>query len=195
MIAALREKIWLRRAVFVGANLAVAALAIGALVMPIWDAFAARDNRIMEQRALLARLEGIAAQEPRIRAIARETEAQVNTGEFLRGANEGVISADQQTRLKAMAESAGARLRSVQSLPAKTSDQIRYTGVRMDLSGPIQAIQRALHAVENGKPYLFVAAASIKVSPLASQSGTAQEPVIEAQFDVYGAVQPEGGER
>jgi general secretion pathway protein M len=192
MIARWQDNVWLRRAVFAGVNAAAAALVVGALVLPACDFFAARDARIAEQRALLARLQGVVAQEARIQAMAGETDAQAQAGEFLRGANEGVVSADLQTRLKTVAEGAGARLRSVQALPANTRDEIRYIGSRMELTGSIQAIQRTIHAVESGKPYLFVTAATIKSSPMMQQAASAQEPVVDAQLDLYGAVQPEG---
>jgi len=196
MIGPWRNTWWLARAVFVAGNVMVAAAVIGLVIVPAVDFFAARDNRIAEQRALLARLQGIIAQEAHIEAIARETETQTQAGEFLRGPNEGVISADLQTRLKTMAETAGARLRSVQALPAADKDQIRYIGARMELSGPIQTILRAVQAVEAGKPYLFVTGAALKSSPMTSQPGSpAQEPMIDAQVDIYGAVQVEARSR
>ena len=67
-----------------------------------------------------------------------------------------MVVADLQTRLKAIAEAAGARLRSVQSLPPKTKDEVRYVGARLDVYGTVEAIQRTVYAVEAGKPYLFV---------------------------------------
>jgi general secretion pathway protein M len=194
-----RERPWLRRAAFVAGNL-VAALALVALfVVPVRDFFAERDARIASQRTLLSRLSAIAAQESRVQAAAREAAAQVEHGEFLVGTNEGVIVADLQTRLKTMAEAAGARLRSVQSLPPKTRDDVRYVGARLDVYGPVAAIQRTLHAVETGTPFLFVGAAVIRTAATVNTQGLpnapAQEPVIDAQFDVFGAAHMKGREQ
>jgi hypothetical protein len=47
---------------------------------------------------------------------------------------------------------------------------------------------RAVYAIESTKPYLFVTAASLKSSPI-SRQGPAEEPVLQAQLDIYGATQ------
>src|SRR5262249_31321417 len=137
-----RERPWLRRAIFVAGNFIVAVMIAAFVVMPVQAFFAERDVQILSQRTLLARFAAIAAQRARVQAAAREADAQVEHGEFIVGTNEGVIVADLQTRLKAMAEAAGARLRSVQSLPPKTREEVRYVGARLEVHGSIAAIQR-----------------------------------------------------
>jgi general secretion pathway protein M len=191
-----RERPWLRRSAFIGGNVAAALAVAGFLVMPVQAFFAERDAQIASQRTLLARFAAVAGQQTRVEAAARAADTQVENGEFLVGTNEGVIVADLQTRLKAMAEAGGVRLRSVQSLPPKTRDEVRYVGARLDISGPLAAIERTLHAVEAGRPYLFVDAAVVRVAPPTNAPGppnaTAQEPVIDAQVDIFGAVQLKG---
>jgi general secretion pathway protein M len=191
-----RERPWLRRSAFIGGNVAAALAVVGFLVLPVQAFFAERDGKIATQRTLLARFAAVAGQQGRVEAAAHEADAQAENGEFLVGTNEGVIVADLQTRLKTIAEAGGARLRSVQSLPPKTRDEVRYVGARLDISGPLAAIQRTLHAVEAGTPYLFVDAAVVRVAPptnaVALPNATAQEPVIDAQLDVFGAVQLKG---
>jgi general secretion pathway protein M len=195
LMKAWRDQPRLRRAAFLAGNLAAALTVLALLVMPVRDVFAERDERIAAQRALRARLTAIAAQESRVQAVARQADAQVEHGEFLVGTNEGVIVADLQTRLKALAEAAGARLRSVQSLPPKSKDDVRYVGARLDVFGPVEAIQRAIYAVETGKPYLFVGVAVIRAAPPVNTQGLAHvaaEPKIDAQLDIFGAVQLKG---
>ena len=191
-----RERPWLRRAAFIGGNFAAAFAVAGLLVVPVQMFFAERDEQIASQRSVLARLAAVAGQQTRVEAVVRETDAQVDTGEFLAGTNEGVIVADLQTRLKATAEAGGARLRSVQSLPPKRRDEVRYVGARLDIYGPMAAIQRTLHAIEAGIPYLFVDAAVVRATPTVSaqalSNANAQEPMIDAQLDVFGAVQAKG---
>jgi general secretion pathway protein M len=190
-----RERPWLRRLAFIGGNATAALAFAGFLVMPVQAFFAERDAQIVSQRALLARFAAVAGLQTRVEAAAREADAQVETGEFLAGSNEGVIVADLQTHLKTIAEAGGARLRSVQSLPPKTRDEVRYVGARLDINGPLAAIQRTLHALESGTPYLFVDAAVVRVAPPTNAqvpNATPQEPVIDAQLDVFGAVQLKG---
>lgn len=194
MIHRWRDHPWLRRAAFLAANLAAGLAIAGFIVMPAHDFFADRNAAIAEQRALLARFKAIADQEPAVQAIARQTGAEMGRGEFLAGPNEGVVNADLQARLKAMAEATGARLRSVQGLPPKVDDRVRYIGSRIVIYGTIQSIQRAIHAMESGKPYLLVTDAVLKSSqPIARAPGpvVAEEPVVEAQLDIFGAVEVE----
>jgi general secretion pathway protein M len=198
LAAAWRDRPWLRRAAFVAGNFTAALMIAALVVAPVQGFFAERAAQIASQRTLLARFAAMAAQQTRVEAAAREAEGQTEQGEFLVGTNEGVIVADLQTRLKTMAEAAGARLRSVQSLPAKTREDVRYVGARLDVFGPIAAIQRTLHAVEAGAPYLFVDAAVVRaapsVNPAALANAAAQEPVIDAQIDVFGPVHLKGRE-
>jgi general secretion pathway protein M len=183
-----------RGALFVLGNLAVCAVIVGALVMPTHAFFADRDNRISDKRKVLARLSAIAAQAASVQSIASDTSAQMRGGEFLIGPNENVISADLQTRLKAITEASGARSRAVQALAVKTDDQVRYGGSRIEIFGPLQSIQRAIYAIESAKPYLFITGATIKGLPPGSRPGVAEEPIIQAQLDIFGAIQVNGRE-
>jgi hypothetical protein len=179
----------LRKATFLAVNLVAGLALYGLVVAPVWALFSARDATIADQRVLLARLAAMAGQEPNVQAAARDTAEELKRGELLIGPNDGVINADLQTRLKTMAMQAGARLRSVQGLPATTSEQLRYAGARLEIQGTLRSIQRALHAIESGRPYLFVTAAALKLAPGAHNPR--EEPLIEARLDVLGAMQIE----
>ena len=175
-----------RAALFIAGNLVFWGLAISIIVMPVLSFFADREGRIDQQRRVLARLTAIAAQASSIQSIISETKAQIESGEFLTGTNENVISADLQTRLKEMTEAAGARPRAVQALPAQTVNLIRYTGSRLEISGSLQSIVRSMHAIESSKPYLFITGAALKILPPTRQA-VAEEPVVQAQLDIFGA--------
>jgi general secretion pathway protein M len=175
-----------RRILFILANLAILVSVIGGLIMPIQSVFSDRDAQIADQQRLLARLNAIVAQASHVESFVSDTNAQLQSGEFLTGANENVIGADLQTRLKSMTEWAGARSRSIQTLPARTIDQIRYGGVRIDLTATLPALMRTVYAIESAKPYLFVVAASLRSSPVSPQ-GRVEEPLLQAQLDIYGA--------
>jgi hypothetical protein len=103
--------------------------------------------------------------------------------------------ADLQTRLKSTIEQGGARLRSVRVLPGQTIDQVRYIGSRIEIYGSLPAIHRAIHAVEAAKPHLFIGGAVLKPAPPAGKPGVAEEPIIEAQLDVFGATRIEASGR
>ena len=177
-----------RRALFVLGNLAAGVAIAGIVVLPVYALFADRENRIEAQKKVLVRLAAIAAQAAHVQSIVSDTNAQMQGGEFLAGPNENVISADLQTRLKAMAEAGGAKLRAVQALPVKTVDQSRYSGSRIEIFGSLQAIVKAVHSIESSKPYLFITGATLKSPPQPRQGGS-EEPVVQAQLDIFGAIQ------
>lgn len=186
------ETPWLRRALFVAVNVAAALVLVTGVLLPVHDLFAEREARIEELRGLLARLEMVAAQGAHVRALAQERGAERTRGEFLTGPNDGVITAELQTRLKGMVQGVGAQVRSVQTIPARTDSGLKYVGSRIEIHGPIQAVQRAIHAVETAKPYLFVSSASLRLVPsVVGRTGGTEEPILQAQLDLVGAVLPE----
>jgi general secretion pathway protein M len=180
-----------RRALFVLGNLVICVAIVGFVLLPVYTLFADRESRIEEQRKVLMRLAAVAEQAANVQSIASDTKAQMQGGEFLVGPNENVISADLQTKLKAVAEAGGAKLRAVQALPVKSVDQIRYSGSRIEIFGSLQSIVKAVHAIESLKPYLFITGAALK-SPPPLRPGVSEEPVVQAQLDVFGAVQVGG---
>jgi Type II secretion system (T2SS), protein M subtype b len=68
-------------------------------------------------------------------------------------------------------------------------------GARIELIGTLAAIQRAIHVVESGKPYLFVTAAALKSSSPVARPDMPSEPAVDAQLDIFGALRPEGTAR
>jgi len=172
---------------FVLAN-AAGLFAVGMVaIYPVLDELRARDALITEQRSTLARLKELANQEGTIQAAAKQ--APGDTGEYLIGANEGVTNANLQTRLKSMVESAGARLRAVRTLTPQNIKQAKLIGSRIEIYGPLLAIHRGINAIETSQPYLFIQGALIKLAPPpANTPSISEEPVFDAQLDVFGAL-------
>lgn len=175
-----------RTVFFVACNLAVLAVCLWAFA-PVYDLVTDRDSEIATKREMLARLQSIAAREAEVQAAARQPNAQLDQGEFLAGSNEGVMAADLQTRLKAITERSGARIRTIQGQPTKVGDPIRYIGARLTIFGNLQRVHNTIYAIETEKPYLFVTDAVVKLASPVVRNGTPEEPVIEARLDVFGA--------
>jgi general secretion pathway protein M len=192
MIQIFNDAIVRRRALFIIGNLAACAGVVLVLVVPILTFFADRDERILVQARGLARLSAIAEQASNVQSIIADTSGQMRSDEFLTGPSENVISANLQARLKGITEAAGAHSRAVQALPLKTSDQIRYSGSRIEIFGSLPSIQRAIHAIESAKPYLFITGATLRAPPPATRQGMPEEPIIQAQLDIFGALQVDG---
>jgi general secretion pathway protein M len=177
---------WLRRTVFVALNLAACVAIFLLVAYPIDALLTERDAQIAELSTTLARVSAMASRKADVDALARQVETESDLGEFLAAANEGAANAALQARLKTMTEAVGARIRSVQGLPAKNDGQIKSIGARINLYGALGAVHKAIYAVESGKPYLFVTNASIRLSSPASAQAATTEPVIDAQLDVFG---------
>jgi hypothetical protein len=189
MIRHLGDNIHLRRAVFIAVTLAPIIVAFGMVIQPLRDHFAAQDTQIARQSQMLARLKAIAAYQPKLPNASTAPSAK---GEYLTGPNEGVASASLQARLKIIAQSSGAQLRSIQALAPETDGALRLIGARLDLAGPLKAVHGAIFAIEESKPYFFVTDAAIKLSrDFQAPNSVKTEPIIEARLDVFGAYKAE----
>lgn len=189
MIQLWHQKPKLRGVLFLGGNLLVLVVLVNAVVWPARDFFADRDAQIAHQTGTLARWRAITAQDSAVRTMA--TQIGTDEGEFLSGKNEGVIQAELQSRLKSMVEKAGARLRSIRGLQTQADQTAKYLGSRVELFGPIQAVRQALHTIEAAKPYLFIKGAVMRPSPATGVLGSAHEPTLEVQLDIFGVMRPE----
>lgn len=181
----------LRGIIFLGANFAVVFAIFTLIAAPIYALFAENETEIATQRETLARVAAVASRKSDVAALSRQVDAENDLGEFLAAANEGAANASLQARLKAATEAAGARVRSVQGLPSKSDGQTSFIGARIDLYGPLEAVHKTVHAVESGKPYLFVSNASIRLSTASGTQTPTAEPIVAAQLDVFGALRRE----
>jgi hypothetical protein len=189
MIGKLQDNIHVRRTVFAAVTLAPIIAIFGLIIQPLRDHFAGQDAQIARQSEILARLKAIAAYRPKPGSAAPTPSTK---GEYLTGPNEGVASANLQARLKIIAQTSGAQLRSIQALPAETDGPLRLIGVRLDLAGPLKAVHGVIFAIEDAKPYVFVTEAALKLSrEIQRPDGVKTEPVIEARLDVFGAYKAE----
>lgn len=178
---------WGGRALFVALHAGLAAVLAVALILPLRTMLTERTNGLAERSEVLARYEAIAAHEGTASAFAREVRERNTRGGLLEGGNEGAASAGLQSRLKSKAEGEGATVRSVRALPGRTLGSAQLIGARLEVSGPIEAVAKVVQGIENGQPLLMVTAASLR--PAAQGRARAnEEPVIEAQLDVYGGV-------
>lgn len=173
------------RALFMGFN-ALAFLAAIGLVAASADHVQSQDDEIAQKQQMLERLQAVLAREGEVRAATERIKTQLTEGDFLKGANEGVIAAELQIRLKSVAERNGARVLTMQALTLPADDVLRYIGAKISLVGTHQQLQKAIYEIEADKPYLFIRNASLKLT--AGANGTSTEPTLEAHLDVTGTL-------
>jgi hypothetical protein len=188
-----RKTAWLRGGLFALVNAAAIAGLLCLVAWPIQAFFADRDAEISQQRAVLARLNAIAAQRATVAGLAAQS-ASDGSAEFLQGGNDGVAAANLQTLVKGMVEPTGARLRSVRTLPTKPREDMKFIGVQLEITGTIQAVYQTVRTIESAKPFLFIEGALLRPTQRVAMTppGMGAEPTIDAQLDIVGAMQVEG---
>jgi hypothetical protein len=138
-------------------------------------------------------LQALADREKDVQRLVSDAEAGRELAVFLPGRTDGAASASLQARLKQLAEQAGARVQSIQGLDRRDIGGTNYLGSHLALSGPITAIYGALAAIEASTPYLFVTSISIRAPAMSPDAGQTQDVELNAQLDIFGAMNVSAG--
>jgi general secretion pathway protein M len=181
-----------QRAMFVGVNLLALALFYLIFIEPVRRIIADGAETIRERRQTLARYEAVAAHEEQIQGYARQVSETNGRGELFDGDSEGVISANLQARLKAIAEGAQVTVRSIQVLPEKSFQGVSLVGARLDVAGLHDHVHALARALEGEPPLLIITAATIRSQAMMWGAPQDSEAEIEAQFDVFGGAPQKG---
>jgi hypothetical protein len=179
--------LWRRRIL----ALAVLILVSGGFALLSWSALAALGNSISaveEKRLMLGRLQAMAALKPSLERD-RLAIAADDTAGFLDGETEAVVRGNMQTRLTAIASTTSATLLSIGNISPYEVDGVRYIGMRVDLSGPVEAIHGMIFEIEAGRPAFIIRQASIWTG--GGQQATSSPPEISAQLQVYAPLRPD----
>jgi Type II secretion system (T2SS), protein M subtype b len=187
---------WIRSAWLVPA-LVLAALGLAAA--SYWPALAVindREERLAAAKETLTRLDSqIAVGQSVIDAAAKG--GSPLAGDFLSGANESLVVAGLQSRLREMAIRNNVELNSSNSLPSRVEDEVTYLGLHVVMRGEIKDVQHVLHGIETGRPILFVSRAGLRMDTWPIQSSDPErngQPALVAELDVFGAMLPDGAE-
>jgi general secretion pathway protein M len=189
-LADLRQDLSARRAIFIAGNVAALLFLYLLFIEPVRRYLDDRSEQLQQRQATLARYEFVSSQEASVKAFAAQVAESNARGELIAGESAGIVNANLQARLKALAEAANVTVRSIQMLPAKTLRGATLVGARLDVAAPLEAMHALARALEGDTPLLFVTAATMRgqtafwgINPLASPQSDA---TLEAQFDVYG---------
>lgn len=164
------------------AALALLALAFllvwGVTVVPYRALLASQAADLDQRRDRLERLTRIAASAP---AVTQALEASAASGgtasPYLEGASDALAGATLHSRLGRLAEASGLTVTSVE--PAAGDDTAPGRVVLgLAASGPLDGLQRFLHAIESERPLLFV-----------EELDVLNPSIAEPRFDAAGQVQ------
>jgi Type II secretion system (T2SS), protein M subtype b len=148
---------------------------------------------IKQNLEIRQKLQSFLVEASKIDPTVRQKEALRFSTDFLAGAQDPLIVADLQARLRTMVMSKNAELSSARVLPARTIGQQNYLGLRIQIQGAMGSVQEIIHYVEYGSPILFIDRAVLRAdsqSLMTAGSGPEIVPVLFAELDIYGAKWP-----
>jgi general secretion pathway protein M len=183
---AIKQSAWARRAFFAVVNLTLAALIYLLGVAPVRRILADSAESLSERQATLARYEAVVVQEGAVHEYAKQIADSNARGELIAGESDGIVNANLQARLKALAQQASVTVRSIQMLPGKTIRGATLVGARIEVAGPLATVHTLARALEGQSPLLFVTAATLRGQSTPWAFPTQNDQDLEAQFDVYG---------
>jgi general secretion pathway protein M len=182
-----------RRALFAGVNLLALLVFYLLFIEPARRMIADGAQAIADRRQTLARYEAVASHEEQIQGYARQVSDINAQGELFDGDSDGVIAANLQARLKAVAEAAQVTVRSIQMLPDRSFQGVTLVGARLDVSGSYENVHALARALEGEPPLLLITAASVRGQSMIWGAPQQQQgDDVEAQFDVFGGAPKKG---
>lgn len=176
-------------ALLVGLLAAVYAGIIGPIVAGLAD----QRDEIARLQGILARYERVVRQRPEREAELAELKRRAAEQDgLLAGANETLMAASIQNRIKSLVEAVHGELKSVQILPAQDDEHLRRITVRGQMSLSVDAAQRVFHDLEGGEPLLFLDNIDIRSRDETRRRRERQEDgALDIHFDVYGYARPQ----
>jgi general secretion pathway protein M len=174
-------------------GLLAAVLWIGA-VDPIKSRYYENDQAIADRIRLLAGFKSAIAQGRQAGSETGASDLERYRGDFLAGPEDAIILADLQTRLRSLITARNAELSSARALPPKSRDGLEYLGLGLQIRAEMKSIQEVLHAIETGRPLLFVERADLRLDERGAAAARARNAESIApmtlEIAVYGAKWP-----
>jgi general secretion pathway protein M len=184
----------------VGLLVAVAFAAYALVIEPVYDGYVRTGEAIAQSERLLADYRRLGAARPALEARLAELEAREDRrGDYLEAASDTLAAAALQGQLRQLFERTGAVQRSVQALPSTQVDGMIRVSVRSQFTAETEALAAILHALETGRPFLFVDDLDIRremrrrrVRDRASAEEMSAGP-LSVRLDVYGYMRADDG--
>ena len=159
------------------------------MVEPLLSNYASSRSSIGQLQDTLARYQRAARKlAPRQAELAALKQRQSAQDGFLQGANDTLVAAQIQNRIKALADANRGELRSTQVLPAQDEGKLRRITVRGQMSTSLPAALRVFYGLESAYPLLFLDNVDLRARPtqLRDRNAAIDTDMIDLQFDVYG---------
>ena len=168
--------------------LALVVVIVATLVaLPTWFLYQRYDRELADRRDKVERFSRIASTRMEVAKQLEAMRGKDTRKFFLRSGAAALSAAEAQEIIRAMVESAGGRLITMQALPAKDEGRYRQVSAQVQLAANINALRKILHAVESNVPLLFIENLTVKTQvPGNFKPAPGAEPEMFVTFDIHG---------
>jgi hypothetical protein len=181
------------KALAVALLLGVLSVAYFGVGQPVIESRVDQQEQIARLESSLTRYQRIAEQRTAREAELAELKRRAADSDgLLRGANETLMAAAIQNRIKALVDAAHGELKSMQILPPQADGPLRRITVRGQIAMTVEAAQRVFYDLEGGEPVLFLDNVGIRArEETRRRRDRADDGMLEVHLDVYGYAQPQ----
>ena len=169
--------------------LAVIVLLVGSAVLTPWlNRMSEYDDRIATLLSQLGRYRAVVARGPELESQLAGARQQLQRSDFyINATTTALAAAELQKKAKQVVEQAGGTLVSTQNLAAVQDDPDRLA-VRVRMNGGADILAEVLHALEEGRPLLFVENLSIRSNKRVRgrRSNRVTQYTLDTTFDLVG---------
>lgn len=159
------------------------------LLGPVLGWYQARQDELVQQRALAAHKQALAQAMPALQTALAHATPSAQSAALLAGNSDAIAGANLQSLLTDLAIQAGTSLDSAALVPAQPLGGLRQIGLRVSLTASWPAFVGLLTAVETTSPRLVVDGLTLTGAPAADGSATQ----LQAGFTVSAFRAAEGG--
>lgn len=168
------------------ALLLAAVLALAALIaIPAYKLHEHYDAALESLQFRFNKLRGVAAQKGEIQKALTAVKSETAARFFLKNSAPNLAGSELQDLVRAAVEMGGARLTSVQVAAPKEEGRYRQIVLNVQVIGNIMTLQKTLHALESGLPYVFVDTLRINSTQFrGARANPGLEPEVTVQLDI-----------
>jgi general secretion pathway protein M len=158
---------------------------------PYWRAWSEAQESIAASRTLLAGFQRSAAERPGLESQLRALDGSTVPPQpgLIEATNAPLAAAGLQSSVKAIFETAGGQVRSVQDLPTTRIGSFHQVTIRLDVAVATEGLQKALYRIESSQPYMFVDNLAIRApEPQRMPGPRPAGNELSVRLEVYGYI-------
>jgi general secretion pathway protein M len=163
------------------------AIVICVIAVPLWLLNRRYDSALDDSTIRLGRYSKIVGMRDGLQKKAAQVKALEANHHWLKSASPALVAAELQEQARTIIDANGGKLSSSQTLAHKDDGPYRQVSVALQLTAPLSAIKKMLHALESAHPYLFIDNFSIRAPyNVGARIELTPEPDLLVQFNLTG---------